>query len=200
MSPATRTATRSRAKRGDGGKLRQAILEQAERLLVESGSHESVSIRAIAQRCDVTPPAVYLHFVDKETLFREVCARRFVELDQRVEDARKAAADPLDELRTVGMTIVNFGLEYPEAFRLAVSGREGVALPGAFGHVLAAVERAAAAGALDEVDPHPGALVVWTGINGLTSAIIAFPAAEWGDKQALIEHMLDVLIEGLLST
>ena len=148
----------------------------------------------------MTPPAVYLHFVDKETLFHEVCARRFRDLDQRVEDARRAAADPLDELRTVGMTIVNFGLEFPEAFRLAVAGHEGVALPGASDHVLASAKSAAAAGALGEADPHRGALVVWAGINGLTSSMIAFPGADWGDKQALIEHMLDVLIEGLLST
>jgi AcrR family transcriptional regulator len=200
MSPATSTAPRTRAKRGDGGKLREEILDQAERLLVESGSHETVSIRALAQCCDVTPPAVYLHFVDKETLFREVCTRRFVELDDRIEDARKTAADRLDELRTVGMAIVNFGLEHPAAYRLAVEAREGAVMPGVFSHLAASIERAGSAGALDEVDPHRAALVLWAGINGLTSSMIAFPAADWGDKQELIGYLLDVLIEGLLST
>ena len=193
-------AARKRAKRGDGGRLREVILDQAERLLLERGSQDSVSIRAIAQRCEVTPPAVYLHFVDKETLFREVCARRFADLDELIADARTSADDPLDALRAVGMAIVDFGLEHREVFRLSVAGTEVGTTPALFHQLTASVEDAVAAGAFDGVDPHRAALVLWAGINGLTSSMISFPSADWGDKQELIGHTMDVLIEGLLST
>lgn len=195
----TATTPRSRAKRGEGDKLRAKILDQAERLLRESGSPEAVSIRTIAQRCEVTPPAVYLHFSDKETLFQAVCSRRFDELDERIGQARRSAADPLDELRAVGMAVVDFGLEYPEAYRIVMMTSGSGEAPRVLHQVISSVEGAAAAGALDDVDPRAAALVMLAGINGLTASMISFPKEEWGDKQALIEHTMDVLIEGLLS-
>lgn len=198
MTPAT-AAPRTRARRGDGERLRDQILDHAERLLVERGSPDTVSIRAIAERCEVTPPSVYLHFVDKETLFREVCARRFAELDERIAEARAAAADPLDELSALGAAIVNFGLEHREAYRLLVTGPDS-GTPGVFHHIVVSVEKAAAAGVLDGVETDRAALILWAGINGLAMSMISFPSAEWGDKQELIAQTMDVLIEGLLST
>lgn len=98
------------------------------------------------------------------------------------------------------MAIVNFGLEYPEAYRIAMmSSPQGETGPRVFHQVISSVEGAAASGGLDDVDPRRAALVMVAGITGLTSSMISFPNADWGDKQALIEHMLDVMIEGLLS-
>jgi AcrR family transcriptional regulator len=206
--PGTASATRSRAKRGEGDKLREVILDRAEELLIETGSQEAVSIRAIADRCDVTPPAIYLHFADKEALFLEVCSRRFRELDSWIERASQAAADPLDELRIRGAAYVTFGLEHPQAYRLLMMGqREGrIDDPGmeagrdAFLHLVEAVDRCVKAGALGDADPYRSSLVLWSGIHGITSLMISFPNFEWTERDTLIEHMLDVLIEGLLST
>lgn len=209
MVPAGATsAPRARAKRGEGDKLRAQILDVAEKLLLESGSQDNVSIRAIADRCEVTPPAIYLHFADKDALFLEVCSRRFRELDAWIEEAGREATDPLDELRVRGMAYVNFGLEHPEAYRLLMmSRREGrIDDPGmeagrdAFMHMVESVDRAVKAGVLGDTEPYQASLVLWAGIHGLTSLIISFPNFEWGDKQALVQQMLDVLIEGVLST
>lgn len=203
--PPTRRApgTRRRAKRGDGAKLRARVLEVAEELLLESGSQEAVSIRAIAEGCSVTPPAIYLHFADKETLFREVCARRFDALEDHMQLAASAATDPLDELRLRGMAYVRFGLEHPETYRAVLDpqGDDQTSATGraAFEHLSAAVERAASAGVLGDGDPRQTALVLWSGIHGITSLMISFPNLDWGDRDQHVEHMLDVLIEGLLS-
>jgi AcrR family transcriptional regulator len=176
--------------------------------LLETGSQDNVSIRAIAERCDITPPAIYLHFPDKDSLFLEVCSRRFRELDAYVEEASRNSSDPLDELRVRGVAYVNFGLDHPEAYRLLMMGRrEGhIDDPGmeagrdAFLHMVESVDRAVKAGVLGDADPYRASLVLWAGIHGLTSLVISFPNFEWGDKPALVEHMLDVLIEGVLST
>lgn len=204
----TTSATRQRAKRGEGDKLREVILDRAEELLLETGSQEAVSIRAIADRCDVSSPAIYLHFADKEALFLEVCSRRFRELDTWIERASRKATDPLDELRIRGAAYVNFGLEHPEAYRLLMMGRrEGhIDDPGmeagrdAFLHMVEAVDRCVKASALEDADPYRASLVLWSGIHGITSLMISFKNFEWGERDALVEHMLDVLIEGLLST
>jgi len=76
----TTLAPRRRARRGDGPLLREEIIAAAERLLLERGSEEAVSMRAIADAVGVTPPSIYLHFADKEELFVAVCDARFDEL------------------------------------------------------------------------------------------------------------------------
>ena len=210
IAPAvTSSATRTRAKRGEGDKLREVILDRAEALLLEAGSQEAVSIRAIADRCGVTPPAIYMHFADKDALFLEVCSRRFRELDAWIEAASRAATDPLDELRIRGAAYVTFGLEHPEAYRLLMMGqREGrIDDPGmeagrdAFLHMVEAVDRCVKAGALGGgADPYQTSLVLWSGIHGVTSLMISFKNFDWGDRDQLVERVLDVLIEGVLST
>lgn len=207
MSPPTGTTSRTRAKRGEGERLREDIVAAAERLLVATGSQDGVSIRAIADACDVTPPAIYLHFADKDRLFLEVCTRRFRELDEWIERAGAEAEDELDSLRIRGAAYVRFGLEHPEVYRLLMMTRHDGRIddPGmeagrdAFMHMVGAVERCVGSGALGEADAYEASLVLWSGIHGLTSLLISFPSFEWGDRDALTERMLDVLIEGVLS-
>ena len=63
---------RRRAPRGSGDQLRDEILDATTELLMETGHAKAVSIRSVAQRVGVTPPSIYLHFADKETLFQEL--------------------------------------------------------------------------------------------------------------------------------
>ena len=83
----TAQARRHRARRGSGDLLRAEILTAAEELLVETGSEELVSVRAIADRVGVTTPSIYLHFADKQTLLDTVCGQVFAQLDERMEQA-----------------------------------------------------------------------------------------------------------------
>ena len=204
----TTSAPRQRAKRGEGDKLRAEILDAAERLLLQRGSQDEVSIRAIADACKCTPPAIYLHFTDKDELFLEACGRRFREFDDWVERASRHSDDPLESLRLRGEAYVRFGLENPEVYRfLMMSRRDGnIDEPGmeagrdAFMHLVEAVERCIRSGALGDSDPLETSLVLWSAIHGLTSLLISFPNFAWGDIDRLIERVLDVQVEGLLST
>jgi AcrR family transcriptional regulator len=65
----TPAASRRRARKGEGELLREEILDAAEALLIEKGHPDAVSIRAVAARVGVSPPAIYLHFADKDELF-----------------------------------------------------------------------------------------------------------------------------------
>jgi AcrR family transcriptional regulator len=55
---ATSPSRRPRLPKGEGRQLRDEILAVAERMLLETGSQEAVSIRAVADAVGVTPPSI----------------------------------------------------------------------------------------------------------------------------------------------
>jgi AcrR family transcriptional regulator len=194
-------AVRLRARRGEGDRLRGEILEAAEDLLIETADSSAVSIRAIADRVGVTPPSIYRHFADKDELLAEVCSQVFVRLDAALEAAAADAADPADELYRKGRAYVEFGLAFPEHYRLvmmrpevhlhadeeahgrAIAGFEGptIAQGDAFGHLLESVDRLLA------LQPDPArrpdrmetAVAIWTSVHGITALRIAKPLFPW---------------------
>ena len=52
---------------------------------------DAMSMRALAEKCAVSQPAIYYHFSSKEALYEEVCKRKFDDI-ARVVDQRVAAA------------------------------------------------------------------------------------------------------------
>lgn len=110
--------TRTRARRGDGGRLREEILDAATSLLVETGDEGSVSVRAVAQRVGVTPPSIYLHFGDKDALIFECCRALMGQLQIAVLDAVADIVEPRDRLRAAAHAHVRFGIANPEPYRI----------------------------------------------------------------------------------
>jgi AcrR family transcriptional regulator len=189
-------------------------MDTAERLLVEGGSQDAVSIRAIAKAIGCTPPAIYLHFADKDELFLAVCERRFEDLDRAMEEAAAGSDDPLTSLRLRGKAYVDFGLENPEHYRLLMLtphdlGPHALApdSPGmrAFQHLVDAVQRCIDTGEMsDEHGAHPVALTLWAAVHGVTSLAITHAkfremAGDRVGMDRIVDFLLDVEIEGLLS-
>ncbi|MBV8385894.1 MAG: TetR/AcrR family transcriptional regulator, partial [Acidimicrobiia bacterium] len=111
-------AGRTRARKGEGELLHSEILDAAERLLIETGSEEAVSIRRIAEAVGVTPPSIYLHFADKDELLLAVCERQFGELHRVMEAAVEGVDDPVEAVYRRGKAYVRFGLDHPEQYRI----------------------------------------------------------------------------------
>jgi AcrR family transcriptional regulator len=208
-SEVTTEGRRSRAKRGEGDKLRAEILAATERLLVETGDESEVSMRAIAKAVGCTPPAIYLHFADKEELIFEVCNARWAAFNQAVDTAAELSEDPVESLRHRGRAYIRFGVENPEHYRLLMMTktedphadledlqREGAL---AFQHLVGAVARCVEVGAFREIDPYLGAIVVWSAVHGLTSLLVTAPNFPWPDLDATIEELLEVQLLGLSS-
>ncbi|MFM7142200.1 MAG: helix-turn-helix domain-containing protein [Alphaproteobacteria bacterium] len=59
--------------------LRDTILAAARQMFIEDG-YEAVSMRKLAERIEYSPTAIYLHFADKDALFRTVCDETFARL------------------------------------------------------------------------------------------------------------------------
>jgi AcrR family transcriptional regulator len=206
-APRTSTVSaRPRSRRGEGETLRADLLDATERLMIETGRADAVSIRAIAQAVGVTPPSIYLHFPDKESLIFAVCERHFETFDSVIERAGASTDDPVESLRRRGRAYVRFGLENPEPYRIlfmthADGAQRPDALTGAgaraFQHLVEAIQRAIDAGAFRQVDPLLAATGVWTAFQGVTSALISMPEFPWPDVDALIDHAGDIQIRGL---
>jgi AcrR family transcriptional regulator len=203
-------APRTRARKGEGDKLRERLLEVAEELLIEAGHPDAVSVRSIATAAQCTPPSIYLHFADKDELLMEVCERRFAHLDRYAQDAAEGSDDPLVSLCLRGRAYIRFGLDHPQHYRLLMMtvheksleelDWESSAGAKAFMNLVGAVQRCVDAGALPgETDAQQGALGLWATVHGITSLLITFPNFEWGGREQLVDHLLDVHIEGLLS-
>ncbi len=201
---------RTRARKGEGDKLRDRLIEAAEDLLMRAGHPDAVSVRSVAAAAGCTPPSIYLHFADKDELLTEACERRFGDLDRVAHDAAEGSDDPLESLRLRARAYIRFGLEHPEQYRLLMTtvheksleelDWESSAGVKAFMNLVGAVQRCIDAGALpDETPAHRTALGLWAVMHGITSLLIAFPNFEWGDREELVDHLLDVHIEGLLS-
>ena len=199
---------RRRARRGDGRLLREEIIAAAERLLIDRGSEEAVSIRAIADAVGVTPPSIYLHFADKEELFVAVCDARFEQLSRLSAEAAADATDPVDEIRRRGQAYVQFGLDNPEQYRIlfmspfvnpesqAVSAEE-IAKWACLGDMIDAVRRAMEHGDIDAEDPFLVTAGLWAQVHGLVSLLITKPGLPWPPIDALIDHVLTTSFLGL---
>jgi AcrR family transcriptional regulator len=196
---------RRRARRGDGDLLRQKILRAAERLLLQAGDQSAVSIRSIAKAVGCTPPAIYMHWGDKDQLFWEVSSSRFREFDDWIETAGSESDDALESLRLRGKAYVRFGLQHSEIYRLLMMTRSEGRLdehdPGrsCFKHLVEAMQRCVDSGAFTEVDARVATLALWSSLHGLTSLLITFPNFDWGEVEGLVDVALDVQIEGLLA-
>ena len=178
---------RSRARRGEGGKLRDDVLRAAEDLIVETGDAEAVTIRAVARRVGVSAPAVYLHFESKTELLDAVSLKVWAELQGALDAAAADEPEPFEALRRRGVAYVEFGLAHPVQYRLllmdprADAGEDAVdvrAAEQAVRCVETAVQRCIDAGVL-RGDPRQLALTLWTVAHGLVSLLISKPGFAW---------------------
>ncbi len=95
---------------------KERILQIAERLFLARG-YRAVSIRDIAQACQVTNAALYYYFPSKEALFREMLLAHVARLTQALEKAQQAAAsNPRAQLTAMLTVYARWALEHRASF------------------------------------------------------------------------------------
>lgn len=174
--------------------------------MVEAGSVDAVSMRAIATAVGVTPPAIYAHFNDKDDLFEAICDRRFAQLNEALR-VMEEIEDPLQGLMAGGRAYIRFGLDHPEAYRFLMATKteddwadtwettEPTQGDIAFMSLVNKVGQCVEAGALRQMDPLEGALILWAGVHGLVMLIITHPNYEW--PADLTDKLLEAAMYGL---
>ncbi|POX45585.1 TetR/AcrR family transcriptional regulator [Streptomyces sp. Ru72] len=115
------TGSRVRAAKGQGGLLRDQLLDIADRLL-EDGGADALTIRAVATSAGVTPPAIYLHFASKKELVHATCLRVWSSLFTELEAVSRGVSDPVTALYETCVAYIAFGLRHPSHYRLVMDG------------------------------------------------------------------------------
>jgi AcrR family transcriptional regulator len=202
------TALRPRARKGDGDRLREEILVAAERLLLETGSEEAVSIRAVAKAVGVTAPSIYRHFEDKTDLMFEVCARQFAAFDAALISAVEGIEDPEEAMYACGRAYVRFGMDHPEHYRIMFmlpdratpEKWDDVMATGSFAVLTSRITQLTEQGLLrDGTDSFELALHVWSNIHGLTSLLVARPTLPWPELDTFIDDHLAMCLGGAIA-
>jgi AcrR family transcriptional regulator len=202
-------AARTRYRRGEGGRLREDILDAAARLFVEQGGAEGMTMRAVAAAAGVSPPAVYIHFADKDELIFAVCQGLFARLDEALESAAEGIEDRIEAMKARGRAYVHFGLEHPDHYRVLFMqspgnqphhyGPDEVKESAAFEHLIASVaDLLSDIRVRDDVDVLELAIDCWAYVHGLVSLMISQPDFGWPDPDTLLDGHFDRLLLGLM--
>lgn len=192
---------------------RKKILDAARELFLAHG-YDAVTMRKIAEKIEYSPTAIYVHFEDKDSLIRELCDTDFGWFAAKMARIAKVQ-DPFERLLKVGRAYVEFGLEYPNHYRLmfmtpahpAVDPehsrlRKGNPDEDPYALLLLTVKECMEKELLREdlTDPELVAQVLWMAGHGVVSLHVAMgkdPWIDWRAPRKAHDLMVESLIRGM---
>jgi AcrR family transcriptional regulator len=186
--------------------LRHQILSAARELFVNEG-YENVSMRKIADKIEYSPTTIYLYFKDKADLLDSVCKETLLNLLNTLELLKRDKSDPVEVLRKSGKAYVEFGLKYPQDYKLTFVVRpqfqkglglgEGSVGERVFDYLRAMVSECIRQKRFRQVDVEITGQALWSAVHGVTLLLIDFPDFPWTEKDKLIDTVIQTMIKGL---
>jgi AcrR family transcriptional regulator len=193
---------------------RDKILDAARELFISEG-YEGVSMRQVAEKIEYSPTAIYLHFADKEELFHELVHEDFAHLAMVFQSAAMPR-NPVDRIREIGRTYVEFGTHYPNHYKLMfmtphppaeLDDRDheikGNPESDAYAFLKLSVQQAIGAGYFrdDLRDADLISQTMWAAVHGVISLQIAKCNDVWVDWRPMEQRvtlMLDAVLHSML--
>ncbi|MCC6752112.1 MAG: TetR/AcrR family transcriptional regulator [Deltaproteobacteria bacterium] len=192
---------------------RQRILDAARELFVKEG-YEAVTMRKLAAAIEYSPTAIYFHFADKETLFRELCVQDFLAISHEFFPLA-TIADPVARMRQLGQVYVRFALAYPNHYRLMfmtphppidseqVGCHLGNPRDDGYAFLKLTVEEAMRQGRLrpELTDAEELVQLLWGSLHGIIALQIIKgqdTVVPWRPLEALAERLMDIHLRALL--
>lgn len=209
--------TRRRNPRGQGGLLRDQLVEATARLLATMDRPETLTLRQVAREVGIAPASIYGHFPDLTALIEHVLKQRYDELERVMNDAASDTTTPLAELVARCAAYVHWGVEHPGEYRTIVGGAMPEQLGPLNAHgageellnaLVAALARVARPGnepgSGERGDSEPGdseptttadtqwrsGLILWTGMHGLVSLYNSHGNLPWPRLDDLLARLL----------
>jgi len=189
--------------------VRERILDAALEFFAREGV-EGVTMRALADAIEYSPPVIYAHFRDKDAIIQELCNRQIRSLAQSF--ATFGALDPIERLRRIGYAYADFAVQHPSHFRFLFLTEH--ALPdseqlgsdpqeNAYAFLKQTVKDGLAAGAFraEFTDAEEIAQICWGGAHGLVALHNIKATAdwiEWRDARTTARRLIDVTLDGLV--
>ena len=174
--------------------------------------YAATTMRAIADKVEYTPTALYHHFANKQALLMELCTNDFSSLAAALERIGPTA-DPRDALAKIGAAYVQFGLDHPMQYQLlfmtrrppaadAELARRDDAGASAYAILRASCAEAIAAGVFRARYDNPDELaqMCWGALHGLVALHVAMgenSTIPWRDLRKTAGRLSDALLRGL---
>lgn len=190
--------------------VREKILDAALEFFANEGA-EGVTMRALADAIEYSPPVIYAHFRDKDAIIQELCYRQLRKLAKTF--ATFADLDPIKRLRRIGYVYADFAIEHPSHFRfmfltehsLPDNDEVGKGDPqrNAYAFLRRTADEALAAGLLrpEYTDAAEIAQICWASAHGLV-ALQNIRGADswigWRDARTSAYRLVDATIDGLV--
>nr|WP_230416849.1 TetR/AcrR family transcriptional regulator [Micromonospora tarapacensis] len=172
--------------------MRDEIVDAAMKLL-EDGTPESVTLRAVARQAGIAAPSIYPHFPDLDSILLAVAQRAFAILEQELGEPDDA--DPAGRLRAICAAYLTFAERRPHQYRVMFGAvwDAGAALErapaladqlatlgmGAFDVIQHSLADCVAAGQSTSADTFSDATALWVGLHGIAQLQVAAPLFPW---------------------
>jgi AcrR family transcriptional regulator len=187
-------STRARNARGEGGKLREQLLQATAEILDEVGDADRVSVRAIARRAGVSPTALYLQFPDRDALVSAAVDSGFETFNDALMSAVAVAAEPRERLAAMGRAYLEFSVRQPELYAILFSARRSLVdapqtpRDQAFDGLVALLREIDRT--LDAESGRELALLVWSSLHGFAMLRTVRPHFDWPAPEDYLRRLL----------
>lgn len=193
FEPATRSARRRQ-------KTKRELLTAAKAVFAAKGYHQS-KISDIASEADVGVGTFYLHYDSKEALFLELVEDTTRQLKERVDAAKAAAGDPVEQARVSCETLFRFAQENRETFRIVfgegifnntITAAQSVFLADVAVNVTAGIQQGVFA-------PYPTALIAQAVVGLLTQVVSWWITQDEVSLEEAVEASNRFIAQGILA-
>ncbi|GAB2678697.1 TetR/AcrR family transcriptional regulator [Saccharopolyspora gloriosae] len=185
-----------------GASMRDRLVETAVRLLVEEGP-AVLQARRLAREVDASTMAVYHHFGGMPQLLAAVVDEGFRRLDGRLA-AVPITDDPITDLGGLALAYRAAARDNPHLYDLMFglpasggSAGESEVAERAYGHLVAAADRAVGAGRIREQEPARAAAQLWSMLHGYVTLELSGHFDRFDDLEQVFIPMAVNLIVGL---
>ncbi len=206
------TSKKKKIARSDAEKneVRVKILTVARAFVLKNG-YAALSIRKLATAIGYAPGTIYLYFASRDEIVREIGCDGFADLYEEMKAAAKVT-DPLKRLAVLLQAFADFAFENPDAYRLSFMEDPKFTAhifrnaplddkgPGwqAFMLFVDAVKDLKKSRKLPlEANEILLAEVLWTGIHGVVSAKLLYPAFPASNGRQMVDKMIEILLGGI---
>ncbi|GAA0123102.1 MAG: TetR/AcrR family transcriptional regulator [Clostridium argentinense] len=190
--------------------IKKKILEAANAILVKEG-YENLSIRKIAKRIEYSPGIIYHYFKDKDEIVTLIVEEGYERILKTISKIPVDIENPDKSIVESLKAYVELMLEAPEQFRAIVMNNvegiqdklnvlgEGISKKRkSIEYMCNLVSLGIEKGIFREMDIELTAQIIWTSTYGLISRLILEKNIPKKQKDRLIDHHFQILINGLL--
>jgi AcrR family transcriptional regulator len=201
VSGATATNPRARARnpRGEGAKLREALVAAASAMVAATGDASQLSLRGVARAVGIAAPSIYRHFPDLDHLKQAVVERAFQRFAEARDQASAETDDPAQALLARCRAYCRFALANPGPYRFMFGHQAPKGSPVAMAafHALAqSIAKCQQDGLTLATDrPEHLAAQAWAALHGLVILRLNSPEFPW---PAPLEQMADDAVTRLV--